>query len=62
MSEFKAGDTVRLKSGGPLMTIKSADGLDDSILCEWFDKDDKPQVKSFKASSLTADDGGPVIA
>jgi uncharacterized protein YodC (DUF2158 family) len=35
MEEFKAGDLVQLKSGGPTMTVKTAhaDGL---LFCQWF--------------------------
>lgn len=38
MSEvtFKIGDTVRLKSGGPPMTVKIADYAD-AVVCVWFD-------------------------
>ena len=35
MLNFKVGDLVQLKSGGPVMTIKEISGLD-SILCVWF--------------------------
>ena len=35
MLNFKVGDLVQLKSGGPVMTIKEINGLD-SILCVWF--------------------------
>jgi uncharacterized protein YodC (DUF2158 family) len=58
---FRSGDTVRLKSGGPLMTVNSVN-TDGEVWCEWFDKTDKPQAKSFAINSLVADDGGPIIA
>jgi uncharacterized protein YodC (DUF2158 family) len=61
MAQFKAGDTVKLKSGGPLMTVMQLQN-DGDVWCEWFDKSDKPQGKSFPPHSLMADDGGPVIA
>ncbi|HSR74783.1 MAG TPA: DUF2158 domain-containing protein [Sulfurovum sp.] len=35
MSNFKVGDLVQLKSGGPVMTIKEISGAE-SILCVWF--------------------------
>lgn len=35
MREFKVGVTVRLKSGGPTMTINKIDG--NEISCQWFD-------------------------
>lgn len=35
MREFKVGDTVKLKSGGPAMTINKIDG--NEISCQWFD-------------------------
>ena len=43
MSEFKKGDVVRLKSGGPKMTVSSvgshADtgGPEEGVICVWFD-------------------------
>ena len=42
MSNFEIGDTVRLKSGGPLMTIDnigdySPTGPNPGLLCVWFD-------------------------
>ncbi|MDH2383611.1 DUF2158 domain-containing protein [Bradyrhizobium sp. CER78] len=60
MANFKAGDTVRLKSGGPLMTVTAVQN-DGELWCEWFDKSDKPQGKSFSPHSVVEDDGGPVI-
>jgi len=43
MANFQIGDTVRLKSGGPLMTIQSigdfslSGGPNLGLLCIWFD-------------------------
>ena len=54
--EFKVGDTVRLKSGGPLMTIDQIDPQS-GIWCTWFDDKNKRQTDSFKAAVLDADDG-----
>lgn len=52
MSEFKEGDVVYLKSGGPAMTITEiSDG--DSVWCNWFDKDQKLQGQAFIRSSVT---------
>jgi len=41
MEEFKIGDTVQLKSGGPVMTIANIgdytmSGVKKGALCEWF--------------------------
>jgi uncharacterized protein YodC (DUF2158 family) len=41
MPEFKAGDIVRLKSGGPKMTI---DTIDNSFAtCVWFEGTERKQ-------------------
>ncbi len=60
MAEFKAGDTVRLKSGGPLMTIHSI--KNGEAWCQWFDEKEEAKEKFFLMTSLIADDGVPVIA
>jgi len=58
MSEtFEVGDVVRLKSGGPAMTVEE---VGDSPLaggpyvhCTWFDTSSKkPTSKSFKPQAL----------
>lgn len=48
--EFKAGDVVQLKSGGPAMTIAWIDGSD--ARCEWFDNKNEPQGRSYKLVAL----------
>jgi uncharacterized protein YodC (DUF2158 family) len=54
---FKPGDAVRLKSGGPLMTVKSLQGND--VICVWFEGEMKKESE-FLAATLERDDGGPV--
>jgi uncharacterized protein YodC (DUF2158 family) len=36
MQEFKIGDIVELKSGGPKMTVTGATTSDKEIGCKWF--------------------------
>ena len=36
MHDFKDGDVVRLKSGGPKMTVSEVSGSDCN--CQWFDE------------------------
>jgi uncharacterized protein YodC (DUF2158 family) len=57
--KIEAGSTVRLKSGGPLMTVDSING--DEAWCEWFDDKKQPQARSFKLHVLALDDGMPNI-
>jgi uncharacterized protein YodC (DUF2158 family) len=56
---FEPGDTVKLKSGGPLMTVNNVDGED--VICVWFEGKDAKE-RAFKSATLKRDDGGPVIA
>lgn len=39
---FEAGDTVQMKSGGPVMTvernIKDESSQEDLVICTWFEK------------------------
>lgn len=54
---FKVGDTVRLKSGGPLMTAAAkGDTKGQMVWTSWFvnNKEDKGH---YPASFLAADDG-----
>ena len=55
MSEFKKGDVVRLKSGGPRMTVQSVGNftlIEDGVKCVWFS--DKKELKEevFDAAVL----------
>jgi uncharacterized protein YodC (DUF2158 family) len=51
---FQIGDTVQLKSGGPLMTVDNIDVGEEPhvmITCLWFEKTDR-KVGQFKAPAL----------
>ena len=37
MAEIKRGDVVRLKSGGPLMTVGPLNSIKTMWNCDWFD-------------------------
>jgi uncharacterized protein YodC (DUF2158 family) len=57
---FKIGDVVKLKSGGPHMTITGTSvGPDRPTLfsCSWFDKDNREQNGSYPADALVAAGG-----
>lgn len=60
MSDFKKGDTVRLKSGGPLMTIQKLDKFGaesiDGAVCVWFEGS-KANHDTFDVAVLKLDDG-----
>ncbi len=54
IEQFKIGDVVQFKSGGPLMTIKrilnknDEFNLDnDDYVCQWFDDKNTLMTKSF---------------
>lgn len=63
MANVKAGDTVKLKSGGPLMTIerieRDASG-DPYATCSWF-KGEERKRENFSLDALVPDDGVPFI-
>ncbi len=51
-SPFKIGDTVRLKSGGALMTVEGFnDDAEEFVVCVWFEKN-KAQREVFKKAVL----------
>jgi uncharacterized protein YodC (DUF2158 family) len=49
---FNPGDVVRLKSGGPAMTVMHTDMLG-KLYCQWFVKDEA-KGNSFPAEALEA--------
>lgn len=44
------GDVVKLKSGGPLMTVSIING--EEVYCEWFDSQGKYMSQAFRAVVL----------
>jgi len=60
MAKFRVGDVVRLKSGGPKMTIEDIkpDRLDwfyrtkDFITCIWYDRDGTLRRETFEDKVL----------
>ena len=53
---LKPGMTVKLKSGGPLMTITWIN-KEGQAGCTWFSADGKSQKGVFPVEALVADDG-----
>lgn len=55
MSErFQVGDVVRLKSGGPKMTVSMIDN-DGLVHVKWFDGEVKVQQNYFASAALEKD-------
>ncbi len=56
---LQVGDTVRLKSGGPLMTVESTDYSNGAVNCIWFCDDEnkaEPKTHVFPQETLTKED------
>lgn len=54
MSDFEIGATVRLKSGGPVMTVSSKLSEKGSYNCVWFASDSEIKSQYFLAGTLKA--------
>ena len=50
MMDFDRGDSVRLKSGGPIMTVSGFD--DGKVECWWTDANGETETGSFPPESL----------
>lgn len=53
--EFDVGDVVRLKSGGPPMTVEAIEGGAARVV--WFDDQHLTHRETFPKLALTAEDG-----
>lgn len=53
MGKFEIGETVQLKSGGPIMTVKGygAAQADVQVICQWF-KNESLKEGEFPEESL----------
>jgi uncharacterized protein YodC (DUF2158 family) len=51
MENFQKGDTVQLKSGGPIMTVGGS-ALGGELICDWFDGKENKSA-GFYAEQLT---------
>jgi len=52
MGEFKPGDLVCLKSGGPRMTVEGWDEDYQQFLCTWFNDDGSREYGRFAVETL----------
>ena len=53
---LNAGDSVQLKSGGPVMTIEWIENNESggsNAFCKWFDKKDELKSSVFEIKTLT---------
>jgi uncharacterized protein YodC (DUF2158 family) len=59
--EFQIGDAVRLKSGGPRMTIADLTDVDGEpqVVCVWYDQYHREARRSYPASSMKLDRESP---
>ena len=52
-TQFKMGETVVLKSGGPKMTIiRVPDSRSDNYFCTWFGRDNQVNERDFPGEAL----------
>ena len=58
---FKVGDVVRLKTGGPEMTVEASDGKSPDIICTWLAEKAR-QHSRFKSLTLRKVEAKPAKA
>lgn len=51
LSTLNIGDTVQLKSGGPIMTVEG-ENHEGGIVCQWFDNNGELRAGGFPEQSL----------
>jgi uncharacterized protein YodC (DUF2158 family) len=54
--EFSVGDLVKLKSGGPVMTVADVDG--DEVTCGWFPQGDYTELRECELDVATLEKAG----
>lgn len=52
MNDFKTGDVVMLKSGGPKMTVSNFIKMNKEVTCKWFNKDNQINSDLFNIEML----------
>jgi|GraSoiStandDraft_57_1057295.scaffolds.fasta_scaffold952194_1 uncharacterized protein YodC (DUF2158 family) len=52
MSQFRPGDQVRLRSGGPPMTVLSVSAKGSDVKCSWFDASQAFHQEHFPPGAL----------
>lgn len=50
--DFKRGDTVRINSGGPTMTVRAILEKSGIVICDWFDGTNQDRQYSFYREQL----------
>jgi uncharacterized protein YodC (DUF2158 family) len=54
--EFRTGDVVVLRSGGPRMTVRNHSGGEQAVLVIWFDAEGEPQEQWYDPAQLVSCD------
>jgi len=50
--QLEPGNIVRLKSGGPKMTVLEGDNTKGKVTCQWFDRNGKLHKNDFTTALL----------
>ncbi len=57
---IQPGDVVRLKSGGPDMTVKEIYAEDQEAVCIWFENKTKRMEENFPLVTISKVEGGGI--